>query len=154
MQVSGLFESVFIGRAIVGHPSAKCGFVPVLGKILKGIEGTKMSSNIVCFLCRIFFKGKSVVRYALWKAVWRCGADRLLCQYLLSNGSCGKSKGMTRQKLVHWFKTAGKEIVETWVKLGTPGSIELVGKDGKTVGKLQVCSTSYTKKPRRHLDGL
>lgn len=116
-----------------------------------------MKCNPICFLCRRFFKGKFVLRFrkAAWRAVWQYNLSTLLCRWLLSNGSCGKSNDMTRQKLVWWFENVGKEIVKTWAALDAPSKIQLVGmKNGKLreVGQIQVVSTPHTKKPRRHLD--
>jgi len=73
---------------------------------------------------------------------------RVMCTYLLSNGSCGKSTGMTRQKLVRWFETVGKEIVETYVATSYPHKEELVRvKDGKVekVGQIKVVGVNPRK---------
>lgn len=99
---------------------------------------------MICFLCQYFFKGKSILRLrkALWRKMWEHKlTTKIMCSYLLPNGSCGKSKGMTRQKLIHWFETEGKEIVKTYVALDYPSKVELTRmKDGKVekVGEIEV----------------
>lgn len=76
------------------------------------------------------------LRKALWRKMWEYKlTTKMMCSYLLPNGSCGKSRGMTRQKLVHWFETAGKEIVKTYVALDYPRKMDIV--DGcKKVGEI------------------
>jgi len=55
---------------------------------------------------------------------------------------------MTRQKLVRWFETVGKEIVETYVATSYPHKEELVRvKDGKVekVGQIKVVGVNPRK---------
>lgn len=50
----------------------------------------------------------------MWELVWRYNLSRVLCRYLLSNGSCGKSRNLTRHKLEQWFRIEGAELVKAW----------------------------------------
>lgn len=102
-----------------------------------------MSYNPVCFVCRRFFQGKFALRFrkVLWRAVWQYDLSALLCQYLLPNGSCGKSINRTRQDLERWFRIKGVELVKAWVATPFRRKIELIRmKHGKveTVGKIEV----------------
>lgn len=72
----------------------------------------------------------------------------VLCQYLSSNGSCGKNKGMTRQKLIHWFETVGVELVETWASIRTP-VVDLV-EECKKVGQIKVVGATPRKEHNKH----
>ena len=99
--------------------------------------------KVLCFLCRHFFKGRfKDLKYLLWKLVWRYDLSRVLCRYLLPNGSCGKNRGMTRQKLEQFFKTQGVEIVrgalDAHRKIEVGSKIELVGRSGEKVGEIKV----------------
>jgi len=79
----------------------------------------------------------------LWELVWRYDLSRILCRYLLSNGSCGKSRNLTRQKLIHWFRTEGVELVETWASIRTP-VVDLV-EGCKKVGQIKVVGATPRK---------
>lgn len=101
---------------------------------------------MICFLCRQVFEGKYLLRlkcmWWLFGGLFQIMLDLsmkhpwLFCQYLSSNGSCGKSKGMTREKLEHWFRTEGVKLVETWASIRTP-VIDLV-EGCKKVGQIKV----------------
>lgn len=79
----------------------------------------------------------------MWELVWRYDLSRILCRYLLSNGSCGKSRNLTRQKLIHWFRTEGVELVETWASIRTP-VVDLV-EGCKKVGQIKVVGATPRK---------
>lgn len=101
---------------------------------------------MICFLCRQVFAGRFGLRvkfhWLLFKGLFQIMLELsmkhpwVLCQYLSSNGSCGKNKGMTRQKLIHWFKTEGVKLVETWASIRAP-VVDLV-EGCKKVGQIEV----------------
>lgn len=101
-------------------------------------------TKVICFLCRQFFVGRFGLKLKglLFGGLFQIMLDLsmkhpwILCSYLISNGSCGKSKGMTRQKLIHWFETVGVELVETWASIRTP-VVDLV-EGCKKVGQIEV----------------
>jgi len=51
---------------------------------------------------------------------------------------------MTRQKLIHWFRTEGVELIETWASIRTP-VVDLV-EAGKKVGQIKVVKVTKRRK--------
>jgi len=108
---------------------------------------------IICFLCRCFFEDKFGMRLkgwlfaesGLWQLLLDCSMKHpwILCSYLMSNCSCGKNKGMTRQKLIHWFRTEGVELVETWASIRAP-VVDIV-EGCKKVGQIEVTKVTPRK---------